>query len=113
MTKLCISELPGATGLGLQYSTFITGQVEIYLTLYSSAHVAFLHISTVFSFPAFRMQKPTATEVPEKKIEKIFSHILFYLTVPSSVSLSAPCGVLWMKGERENTPRDTNSYTSV
>lgn len=91
---MSISELAGATGLGLQYSTFITGQVEIYLTLHSSAHVAFLHMSTVFSFPEFRMQKPTATEVPEKKTEKIFTHVLFCLTVPSSVSLSTPCGVL-------------------
>jgi len=106
------SELAGATGLGLQYSTFITGQVEIYLTLYSSAHMAFLHVSTAFSFPEFRMQKPTATEVPERKTEVIFTHILLYLTVFSSVSLSAPCGVLWMQ-VKEKTPRDTNSYVSV
>lgn len=29
---MSISELAGATGLGLQYSAFITGQAQIYLT---------------------------------------------------------------------------------
>lgn len=70
---MSISELAGVTDLGLQYSTFFTGEVEIYFILHSSAHRAFLPTNILATFPEFRIQKSTATEVSGRRRKKIFT----------------------------------------